>query len=96
MTNCFRSNACYRVFFVLYRNCNNYSRVIDLFSNFSRTCRQQKLAFVCKNNLLYIRVLDYIETVEKIISTKQIDVSKIAIVKQSLFSNTQSYSALNI
>ena len=52
--------------------------------------------FVCKNNLLYIKVSDYIETIEETILVRQIDTSKIAVVEQSLSSNIQNYSVFNI
>jgi len=81
LTNCFRSNVCYRTFFVLYKDCNDHNKVTNLFNNFFKTCRQQELAFVCKNNLLYIKASNYIKTIEKITLIKQVNVLKIAIIK---------------
>ena len=46
--------------------------------------------------MLYIKALNYIKIVEEITSIKQVDTSKIAIIKQAFSLNTQSYFALNI
>jgi len=66
---------------VLHRDCNNYSKVTNLFSNLFRICKRQEFAFVYKNDLLYIRALNYIKIIEKITLIKQINASKIAIIE---------------
>ena len=88
MTNCSKSNVYHWAFFVSHKDRNDYSKIIDLFSNLFRTRKRQELAFVRKNNLLHIKVLDYIKLVEKITLTKQVNTSKIAIIEQFLFSKT--------
>jgi len=81
LTNCFKLNVRYRIFFVLHKDRNNYNKITNFFSNFFKICRQQKLAFVRKTNSLYIRTLNYIKTIEEITLIKQVNALKIAIIK---------------